>query len=155
VQAGMSLAQIGEFSFIIAGIGVSLHATHDFLYPIAVAVSAITTLTTPWLIRAADPVAAFIDRKLPHPLQTFAALYGTWLDQLRAAPSRKTTAARTRRWVKLLVLDVAIVSALVIGTAMSLDAIAEAASTTLGVSDDLARGLVIAGAAAIAVPFLT
>lgn len=154
VEAGMSMAQIGEFAFIIAALGLSLNATRDFLYPIAVAVSAITTLTTPWLIRAADPVAAFIDRKLPHPLQTFAALYGTWLERLRAAPARKTAAAKTRRWVKLLVLDVAIVSALVIGTAMSLDAIAESASATLGVSEHLARGLVIAGAAAIAVPFL-
>ncbi len=52
VQAGMSLAQIGEFSFIIAGIGLASGATGDFLYPVAVAVSAITTLTTPWLIRA-------------------------------------------------------------------------------------------------------
>jgi CPA2 family monovalent cation:H+ antiporter-2 len=155
VAAGMSLAQIGEFSFIIAALGPSLGATRDFLYPMAVAVSAITTLTTPWLIRAADPVAAFIDRKLPHPLQTFAALYGTWLERLRAAPGRKTAAARTRRWVKLLVIDVAILSALVIGTAMSLDAIAEAASGTLGVSERLARGLVVLGAAAIAVPFLT
>jgi CPA2 family monovalent cation:H+ antiporter-2 len=154
VAAGMSLAQIGEFSFIIATLGLSLNATRDFLYPIAVAVSAITTLTTPWLIRAADPVAAFIDRKLPHPLQTFASLYGTWLERLRAAPDRKTTAARTRRWVKLLVIDVAILSALVIGTAMSLDDIAEAVSMTLDLSEHLARGLVVLGAAAIAVPFL-
>jgi CPA2 family monovalent cation:H+ antiporter-2 len=58
VQAGMSMAQIGEFSFIIAGVGVTLGATRDFLYPIAVAVSAITTLTTPWLIRASEPFAA-------------------------------------------------------------------------------------------------
>jgi CPA2 family monovalent cation:H+ antiporter-2 len=100
-------------------------------------------------------VAAFIDRKLPHPLQTFAALYGTWLEQLRAAPARKTAAAKTRRWVKLLVLDVALLSALVIGTAVSLETIAESASTTLGVSERLARGLVVLGAAAIAVPFLT
>ena len=52
----MSLAQIGEFSFIIAGLGLSLGATGEFLYPVAVAVSAITTLTTPWLIRASGPV---------------------------------------------------------------------------------------------------
>ena len=55
VHAGMSLAQIGEFSFIIAGVGLSLGATGDFLYPVAVAVSAITTLLTPWLIRALGP----------------------------------------------------------------------------------------------------
>src|SRR6266550_2251939 len=76
VQAGLSLAQIGEFSFIIAGLGLALHATREFLYPVAVAVSALTTLLTPWMIRASEPIAAWVDRKLPRPLQTFAALYG-------------------------------------------------------------------------------
>jgi CPA2 family monovalent cation:H+ antiporter-2 len=63
IQAGMSLAQIGEFSFIIAALGTDLNATGDFLYPVAASVSAITTFTTPWLIRAADPVA---DRLAPN-----------------------------------------------------------------------------------------
>src|SRR5512145_428174 len=58
VQAGMSLAQIGEFSFILAALGASLRATGDFLYPIAVAVSAVTTLTTPWLIAGSGTAAA-------------------------------------------------------------------------------------------------
>src|SRR5688572_13115417 len=49
VQTGMSLGQIGEFSFIIASLGVSLKVTSDFLYPIAVAASAVTTFTTPYL----------------------------------------------------------------------------------------------------------
>jgi len=57
LQAGMSLAQIGEFSFIIAALGNDLQATGAFLYPIAASVSAITTFTTPWLIRASDPVS--------------------------------------------------------------------------------------------------
>jgi CPA2 family monovalent cation:H+ antiporter-2 len=65
VQTGMSLAQIGEFSFIIAALGQSLHATGSFLYPVAVTVSAVTTLGTPWLIRASEPVASWLDRKLP------------------------------------------------------------------------------------------
>ena len=49
IQAGMSLAPIGEFSFIIAALGVSLNVTSGFLYPIVVAISAITTFTTPFL----------------------------------------------------------------------------------------------------------
>src|SRR5262249_6461323 len=53
LRVGMGLAQIGEFSFIIAALGVSLKVTSDFLYPIAVAVSAITTLLTPYLIKSA------------------------------------------------------------------------------------------------------
>src|SRR6185436_3775393 len=65
VQAGLSLGQIGEFSFIIAGVGVSLGAVRPFLYPIAVAVSVLTALTTPWLIRGSGRFAAFVDRRLP------------------------------------------------------------------------------------------
>ena len=65
VSAGLSLAQIGEFSFIIATLGLTLKVTSDFLYPIAVAVSAITTFTTPYLIRAADPFFKWLRVKLP------------------------------------------------------------------------------------------
>ncbi|KYG63858.1 cation:proton antiporter [Bdellovibrio bacteriovorus] len=64
-QAGMSLAQIGEFSFIIASLGVSLKVTSDFLYPLAIAVSAVTTFTTPYLIKVAEPLFKKIDAKLP------------------------------------------------------------------------------------------
>ena len=64
VQSGMSLAQIGEFSFIIAVLGLNLKVTSDFLYPVAVGVSAITTFTTPYLIRYADPFYHFIDARL-------------------------------------------------------------------------------------------
>src|SRR4029078_13628147 len=83
VQAGLSMAQIGEFSFIIAGLGVAQGATRSFLYPVAVAVSALTTLTTPFLIRSSGRVASFVDGRLPHSLQTYAALYGAWVGGLR------------------------------------------------------------------------
>lgn len=53
-KAGMSLAQIGEFSFIIAGLGIDLGVMSKFLYPVAVAASVITTFTTPYLIRFAN-----------------------------------------------------------------------------------------------------
>lgn len=65
VQAGMSLAQIGEFSFIIATLGLTLKVTSDFLYPIAVSVSAITTFATPYLIKNADNLQNFLRAKLP------------------------------------------------------------------------------------------
>lgn len=65
VQAGMSLAQIGEFSFIIAGLGLSLKVTSDFLYPVTVGVSALTTFSTPYMIRSADSVYRWIDKSLP------------------------------------------------------------------------------------------
>ena len=65
VQTGMSLSQIGEFSFIIATLGMSLKVTSDFLYPIVVAVSAVTTFTTPFMIKFATPFSEFLEDKLP------------------------------------------------------------------------------------------
>ena len=65
VQAGMSLAQIGEFSFIIATLGITLNVTSDFLYPIVVAVSAITTFTTPFMIKLSIPVFHMLEKVLP------------------------------------------------------------------------------------------
>jgi CPA2 family monovalent cation:H+ antiporter-2 len=64
-QAGMSLAQIGEFSFIIASLGVSLNVVSDFLYPIVIAVSAVTTFTTPYMIRYSGPIYSWIEARLP------------------------------------------------------------------------------------------
>ena len=65
MQSGFSLTQIGEFAFIIAGLGVSLGVTSDFLYPIVVAVSVITIFLTPYMIRLAEPAYAFVEKHLP------------------------------------------------------------------------------------------
>lgn len=65
VQAGFSLTQIGEFSFIIASLGLSLNVTSDFIYPIAIAVSAITSFTTPYLLKLSDPFYNWIVKILP------------------------------------------------------------------------------------------
>jgi CPA2 family monovalent cation:H+ antiporter-2 len=71
----MSLAQIGEFSFIIATLGLTLKATSAFLYPIAVCVSAITTLFTPYLIRGADPLARRIRVLMPPGVNRILHMY--------------------------------------------------------------------------------
>jgi CPA2 family monovalent cation:H+ antiporter-2 len=65
VQTGMSLAQIGEFSFIIATLGMSMNVTSNFLYPVVVAVSAVTTFTTPFMVKMAVPFSDFLEKKLP------------------------------------------------------------------------------------------
>ncbi|MCC6635819.1 MAG: cation:proton antiporter, partial [Chitinophagaceae bacterium] len=68
VRVGLSMAQIGEFAFIVAALGVSLKVTSEFLFPIAVGASAITTFTTPYLIKYADPIYKFIEKILPQKL---------------------------------------------------------------------------------------
>lgn len=75
MRVGMSVSQIGEFSFIIASLGLSLKVTSSFLYPIAVAVFALTTLFTPYLIRAADPITVRLGRAMPAPLANTFGLY--------------------------------------------------------------------------------
>lgn len=65
VQVGMSMAQIGEFAFIVATLGLSLGVISDFLFPVAVGASAITTFTTPYLIRLSEPTYYFLERFLP------------------------------------------------------------------------------------------
>lgn len=75
VQSGCALTQIGEFSFIIASLGVALGVTGNFLYPIVVAVSVITIFLTPYMIRLADPVYNFLQRHLPARVLTFLDSY--------------------------------------------------------------------------------
>jgi monovalent cation:H+ antiporter-2, CPA2 family len=65
IRTGMSLSQIGEFSFIIATLGVTLKATNTFLYPIVVAVSAVTVFTTPFMIKYSLPFSEYVAHQLP------------------------------------------------------------------------------------------
>lgn len=65
MQVGMSMAQIGEFAFIVATLGLSLGVISEFLFPVAVGASVITTFTTPYLIKFSGPLYNFLERKLP------------------------------------------------------------------------------------------
>jgi CPA2 family monovalent cation:H+ antiporter-2 len=150
----MSLAQIGEFSFIIAGLGLSLKATGSFLYPIAVAVSALTTLTTPWFIRASGPVANFVDRKAPLPLQTFVSLYGSWLQSFGSGSREKTTGSQIRRLVRLLVFDALLLAALAIGTALGVTRLSLYFEAKFAIAPTMARIVVVGVAIGLAVPLL-
>jgi CPA2 family monovalent cation:H+ antiporter-2 len=77
IQAGMSVTQIGEFSFIIATLGLTLNVTSEFLYPIAVAVSALTTFTTPYMIRLAEPTHRVVEGMLPENWKAWLSRYNS------------------------------------------------------------------------------
>jgi CPA2 family monovalent cation:H+ antiporter-2 len=154
VQTALSLGQIGEFSFIIAGVGLSLGVTRSFLYPVAVAVSALTTLLTPFLIRASGRVGALVDRRLPHTLQTYAALYGAWVQGLRSTVEHRTVWSRIRRLAKLLVLDAALCAAILIAGSLSARGIARWAARVAGVGPAVARVALIAATLALLFPFV-
>jgi CPA2 family monovalent cation:H+ antiporter-2 len=93
MQSGFSLAQIGEFSFIIATLGVSLGVITDTLYPIIVAVSVITTFTTPYCIKIADPACNWLEKKIPGKLSKLIEGYGA---------SGYNTINKQNDWKKLL-----------------------------------------------------
>ena len=92
IKSGFSLAQIGEFAFIIAGLGVSLKVLDPFISPIIVAVSVITTFTTPYFIRLANPFAEWLYKVLPPKVQEMLARYA----------SGKKTVNHDSDWKKLL-----------------------------------------------------
>ena len=75
IESGFSLTQIGEFSFIIATLGMSLGVIDANLYPIVVAVSVITTFFTPYFIKLSDPFSRWVERKMPPRLNSFLQGY--------------------------------------------------------------------------------
>lgn len=113
-QAGMSLAQIGEFSFIIATLGVSLKVVSDFLYPIVIAVSAVTTFTTPYMIRSSDRIYAWIEGRLPQTMLDRLSAY----ERAMMAPGRESALKLLGRTYGLLIaLNLVVALAIGLGSA--------------------------------------
>jgi CPA2 family monovalent cation:H+ antiporter-2 len=83
IQTGLSLSQIGEFSFIIASLGLSLNVTSEFLYPVAVAVSVITTFTTPYMITLSEPMLHFTEKHLPLKLKKAITNYSISAEKIK------------------------------------------------------------------------
>jgi len=90
VQVGMSMAQIGEFAFIVATLGLSLGVISDFLFPVAVGASAITTFTTPYLIKYSEPFYGFLARVLPKKWVSKMTSYSTSTQDIQADTDWKT-----------------------------------------------------------------
>jgi CPA2 family monovalent cation:H+ antiporter-2 len=154
LQAGMSLAQIGEFSFIIATVGLATGATRGFLYPIAVTVSAITTLTTPWFIRGSEGAAAYVDAKLPRPLQTFVTLYESWIERIRQTRASRAPRPRARRLVGVLALDVVAIALLILSSILESSRFTLLLAGATGLSVLAARIVVVAVMGLVALPLL-
>lgn len=95
IQSGFSLTQIGEFAFIIATLGMSLGVLDAEIYPIVVAVSVITTFTTPYFIRMADPFYSFVARHLPARLHFLLDRYTS------DAKSGEEAGSGRRAWMSL------------------------------------------------------
>jgi CPA2 family monovalent cation:H+ antiporter-2 len=154
MKAGMSLAQIGEFSFIIASVGVASGAIGGWMYPVAIAVSAITVLTTPLLIKLSNRAAASIDHWLPEPIQTVAALYASWIERVRSAPRAAAERSRANRIIRIILLDAALISAVVIGVDLEIDRFSVLVAGMTGMTPERVRFMMVLIAGLITVPLI-
>lgn len=148
VRAGMSLAQIGEFSFLMAAAGPA----GSRLTTTAVAVSVLTAFATPWMIRASASAALAVDRRLPRPVQAFAALYAAWITPIRGGAADGTAWRGIRRNVWLLLLDAGSIALLVILATAGWRTFVPWLELHAGLTLPLASGLLGALVVALAVP---
>lgn len=150
VHISFSMAQLGEFSFIIAGLGCSLGVMRDFIYPVIISVSVITTFTTPYMIKAATPATAFLRRKLPE----------KWLSALSVSEDQKaSSAAEESDWKKLfksyslrILLYSVVLIAILIGGRAYLVPLAQKLLPSL--SDTMRRVICLFAELAVMSPFL-
>lgn len=117
VHVGTGMSQIGEFSFIIASLGLSLKVTSEFLYPVAVAVSVLTTLATPYLIRGTGGLTSAIERYSPKTLIGFLEVYSRWLGGLGGRTAPGPAARMIRRWSLQMGLNILLIGGIFLAAA--------------------------------------
>jgi CPA2 family monovalent cation:H+ antiporter-2 len=111
VKVGMSMAQIGEFAFIIATLGLSLGVTSDFLFPVAVGVAVITTFTTPYMIKHSDRMHLVLERILPGRVLNIISNYSSYSQSVNGTSAWKKL---TKAYLQILIVNSIIVLAIVI-----------------------------------------
>jgi CPA2 family monovalent cation:H+ antiporter-2 len=148
--AGCALGQIGEFAFIIGGIGIAAGAARPELQPILVTVAVLTAFTTPQMLRVAEPMVAAIDRRMPHAVQHFLGMYEEWFERLRA--EKATERPPLRRAVKAFAFDGGALIALAAITALSIGSATRWLAARFALSEDDARWIGHAAVLLLAAP---
>ena len=149
IRTGMSLAQTGEFSFIIVGIGVAGDVVPQRLYTVAVGVAVLSAFWTPFLVRRSEALARMVEHRLPQRVQTFAPLYGSWIASLgqlgRGSP--------LRRIALVYLADAALLVAALIAVGASEPWLSQQLEGFLGIAPERATFVVTVAAVLLAAPF--
>lgn len=153
MRAGMGLAQIGEFSFIIAALGVSLKVTSDFLYPVVVAVSAVTALLTPYLIKLADPLSLRLSQLVPARISSIFGMYAVWLDSLQPQGDKAELTRIVRRILLQVLVNLALVATIFLGGAYFVDPLGLFISAWIP-DPQIQKALIWGAALLLSLPFL-
>ncbi len=117
VRVGTGLSQIGEFSFVIATLGLTLGVTDPSLYPIIVGVALVTTLFTPLWIHNADRLTDALLRAAPKPLAGYLTLYKDWVERFKGGQWNSLAWKLSRKWLLQMAINMALVAGLLIGAA--------------------------------------
>lgn len=117
LRTGLAMAQIGEFSFVIATLGIASGAVSGFVYALAVGASAICMAASPLLIGNADRLQRGVQRITPWPLRALGAGYSEWIGQLRPAGDNAVIARMLRRFLWHIGVNVLLVCAVFVGGA--------------------------------------
>jgi CPA2 family monovalent cation:H+ antiporter-2 len=113
VRVGAGMAQIGEFAFIIAALGVSLAATGDLVYQVGVGAAILTTLLNPYLIRGADRLAAVIEESPTcRRCTAYFTLYGLWVDRIAHREQSSVVRRAVRRSVVIMLVNAILICAI-------------------------------------------
>lgn len=153
LRVGMGVSQIGEFSFIIASIGLTLKVTSDFIYPIAVAVSAVTTLLTPYLIQLADPLSRRLSSAMPESVARVFGGYTSWLQNLQPQGDRAALMKIIRKILLQVLVNLALVAAIFLAGSYFLDAFDQRLQDWIA-ELRIRKTVVWAGALFLSLPFL-
>ncbi len=136
LEAGLALGQLGEFAFIMAGIGVAHGVVGDQMVPVLVAAAIATTFTTPIMVRRGDAIVSWLDRRLPARIRSLLSLYEAWFESLvERGPGDKS---RLRRSLGVLALDALALIGVAVGGA-ALREPASALALELGLAPWLIR----------------
>ena len=154
LRSGLSMAQIGEFSFVIATLGLSLGVISKFIYPIAVAVSVLCMAASPYLTRSADRLATGLRWVTPRSIRLLATSYSGWLENLKPVNETAALAAIFRRLLWHIAINV-----LLVVTLFMIGAYVNSHNwdwfSMLGIGRDLRHTLIWACALFLSLPILT
>ena len=153
LRSGLGMAQIGEFSFVIATLGLSLGVISDFIYPIAVAVSVLCMAASPYLTRSADGLANGLRWATPRSVRLLVTSYSGWLENLKPVNENAAIAAIFRRLLWHIAINV-----LLVVTLFMVGAYVNAHNwswfTMFGIDRDLRHTLIWACALFLSLPML-
>lgn len=125
LRVGMGLAQIGEFAFVIGQLGLANGRISQALYSVIIAVSAMTTLLTPYMIKHSDSLANLIERPIPRPVLDMLAVYHRWFHRNTNSPMYAPVRKLVRKTIMQIILNMVLIAAIFIVAAYATDRTAD------------------------------